>query len=391
MNYPYSSKKWLTISMAALMIASANAAYADTATSPQTPAGNTTPAADPQAASKESPSAAETLTLEKAIAQALETNSALQSLRLDVKNADTNARLVQDAVRGIPSDAIESADAAQNKYARDAEAKMSRTINAISLKSAESKTKVGAQKAYYDMLHAQADVQLKKQSLSRAQAQLKVVNAAFTVGTRAKTDVLQAEMGVAGAQAALTSAENNLLITGMKLNQFLGLDVNKQWTLKDENKPVKAADITLDKAIEQALKQRFEVTQKQEQLKLAQLKYDLIAEYSAASTWPGQIAKANIEKAQLAAEDQNRDITLEVSEAYYNMTATKLAVEFKKKALDSAAENYRLTNLRFENGLATTLDVIDAEEKLADQENQYQEAIRSYNLVVVNYGTALGQ
>lgn len=390
MNFPFSTKKWLTFSIAALMIASANAAYADTPATSQTSAANNATATDPAAATKESQTATEELTLEKAIAQALQTNSDLQTLRLDAKNADTDARLVQSTVRGISSDSIESADDAINKYGREAEAKMSRTLNALSVKSGENKTKVGAQKAYYDLLNAQADVKLKKQSLERAQAQLKVVNAAFGVGTKAKTDVLQAEMGVAGAQATLTSAENTLLVTEMKLNQYLGVDINKKWKLKDENKPVKQTDITLDKAIEQALKQRHEVTQKQEELNLAQLKFELTVKYVPASTWQGQVAKAKIEKAKLAIEDQNRDIVLEVSEAFHNLNATKLAVEFKKKALDSAAENYRLTNLRFQNGLATTLDVIEAEEKLSDQESQYQEAIRTYNLVVVNYETALG-
>jgi outer membrane protein TolC len=73
-----------------------------------------------------------------------------------------------------------------------------------------------------------------------------------------------------------------------------------------------------------------------------------------------------------------------------NLNAAREAIEFQKTAKNSAAESYRLTNLRFENGLATTLEVIQAEEELSDRENQYQKAILNYNLAVVNFETALG-
>ncbi|TGV30715.1 TolC family protein, partial [Mesorhizobium sp. M00.F.Ca.ET.186.01.1.1] len=116
----------------------------------------------------------------------------------------------------------------------------------------------------------------------------------------------------------------------------------------------------------------------------------LIEEYSALSTLPGRQARNNVEKAKLAIEEQKRTISKEVAQAYLNLNAAKQAIEFQKKAKDSAAESYRLTNLRFENGLATTLEVIQAEEELSDRENQYQKAILNYNLAVVNFETALG-
>jgi len=105
---------------------------------------------------------------------------------------------------------------------------------------------------------------------------------------------------------------------------------------------------------------------------------------------PGKIARNNVEKAQKAIEEQKRTISKEVAQAYLNLDAARQSIDFQKKAKDSAAESYRLTNLRFENGLATTLEVVQAEEELSSRENQYQKAILSYNLAVVNFENTLG-
>ncbi|MFY0544192.1 TolC family protein [Brevibacillus sp. H7] len=383
MNFPYSSKKWIAVSMAAFLLTTAGVGAA--ATTQNTQATTGTPAATQAQAA-----ASDELTVAKAIEQALQTNSALQSKRLEAKNADINARLVNETVGEIPSDFIESLGAAQQKYVTEAKSEMAKKLNALVVKATESATKLGAQKVYYDLLHAKAELELKKQSLNRAQTQLKIAKAAFEVGTKAKTDILQAEMGVAGAQAALASAENNLIISRMKLNEFLGVELTKEWKLSEDNKTLTPNPMTLEQATELALKQRVEMFQKQEELKLAELTRDLIAKYSALSTYQGQVARNDVEKAKLAIEEQKRDISLQVAEAYYNLNAAKLAAEFQKKAKEAAAESYRLTHLRFENGLATTLEVIQAEEELSNRENQYQVAVRNYNLAVVNFETALG-
>lgn len=400
MNFPYSSKKWMTISLAAVLTtaigagtltASANTAAPATQTKAAAGTTTNTPANTPANTATPPASAnVEELTLDKAIKQALETNSTLQSARLDAKNADINQMLSFKSSAQLPADAIESLDAAKSKYITNAQGEMSKKLNALQVTATESKIKLGAQQAYYSLIFAQNDLDLKKQSLTRAQTQLKVAQAAFNVGTKAKTDVLQAEMGVAGAQAALTAAQNSLEVAQMDLNDFLGVDLTKKWKVVVANKETAPVTMTMEQAQEQALAKRIEMTKVNEELKLAELNVKLIEEYSALSTYPGRIARNNVDKSKLAIEEQKRTISKDVAQAYLNLNAAKQGIDFQKKAKDSAAESYRLTNLRFENGLATTLEVIQAEEELSDRENQYQKAILNYNLAVVNFETSLG-
>lgn len=402
MNFPYSRKKWMSISLAAVLTTAIGAgtltASANTPTTGQTgtaTAAAATPATTPANTTKPATTApaagVEELTLEKAVQQALDTNATLATARLDAKNADINQILSYKSSADMPSDMIESLDAAKAKYISNAQGEMTKKLNALQVNATESKIKLGAQQAYYNLIFALDDLELKKQSLSRAQTQLKVAKAAFDVGTKAKTDVLQAEMGLAGAQANLTSAQNAVEVARMDLNDFLGVDLTKQWKVVSVNKQTTPIKMTLDQAVAEALTKRIEMTKVQEELKLAELNVKLIEEYSALSTYQGRVARNNVEKAKLAIEEQKRTITKEVSQAYLNLNAALEAINYQKKAKDSAAESYRLTNLRFENGLATTLEVIQAEEELSSRENQYQKAVLQYNLAVVNFETALGK
>jgi len=383
-----------TTEKAAAAPATTNTTTNTTAPTTTTPAtttpATTTPATTTPATTAPSSTAAEELTLEKAIQQALESNATLVTARLDAKNADINQMLSYKTSAEMPADMIESLAAAKGKYVNNAQLEMTTKLNAMQVTATESKIKLGAQQAYYNLIFALDDLQLKKQSLTRAQTQLKVAKAAFQVGTKAKTDVLQAEMGVAGAQASLTSAQNAVEVARMDLNDFEGRCLTKNWKIVSSNKETAPIKLTMKQAEDQALAKRIEMTKVQEELKLAELNVKLIEEYSALSTLPGRVARNNVEKSKLAIDEQKRAISKEVSQAYLNLNAAREAIDYQKTAKDSAAESYRLTNLRFENGLATTLEVIQAEEELSNRENQYQKAVLQYNLAVVNFETALG-
>jgi outer membrane protein TolC len=341
------------------------------------------------ASSNQSAAPSGTITVDDAIKQALENNSDLKAMRIDVDTADTNARLVNAKVRDIPADFVTTLDAAQQKYVNNAKAQSAKEVNKYALKAAESKTKLGAQKAYYDLLNAQADVELKQRSLDRAKEQVRMAQAAFQVGTKAKTDVLQAEAAQATAEAALAGAKSTLEQNRLKFNQFIGADLDKQWNLKED--ALNQADITpLNKAIELALQQRAEIMQSQEEIKVAELNIDLIRKYSSIATYQGEMSQNDLEKAKLNLEQIKKQITVDVSVAYNNLNAAKSAVEAYKKALDASTENYRLVKLRFQNGLSTIVDVIQAEETLRNSENQYQAGIHNYNIALANYNNVMG-
>lgn len=332
-----------------------------------------------------------TLSINQAVESALANNSDLKTMKLDASSADLNARLVNSKVKDISVEFIDSLSMAQQKYANKAKADMAKRVNGYVLNATEKKIILGAKKAYYDLLNARADLESKQQALVRSKTQLKQATVAYQVGTRAKTDVLQAEAAVAGANAALASSQNNLSVAQMKLNEFIGTPLDKKWELKEEQLDPTNLTITKDQAIELALKQRAEILQKLEEINVAKLNVELIDKYSSLATYQGEMAQNEVTKANLALEQTKQNVIIDVTQAYNNVHTGKEAVAANKKAAEATKENYRLTQLRFENGLSTTLEVIQAQEDLSNRENAYQSAVNNYNLSIIHFENAMGK
>lgn len=331
------------------------------------------------------------LTKELAIEKALAGNGDLLQLRIDVSSSETNATLVHAQVHDIPASLVDTLDMAKQKYIADAQAQTKANINKFYLKATEDKVKLGAEKSFYDYVHALADLELKKQSLQRAQEQLRIAKLAVQVGTRAKTDELQAEAGVAGAQAALAASQSNVETARVKLNEFIGEKIDKQWTVSLKNDTIATQQpMNMENAIALAVKQRAEVKQTEEELNIAQLNLELIGKFLALSTYQGTIGKNEVEKAKLALEKAKQDVTVEVTQNYYMLKSAQASIDAYKKAKDASAENYRLSKLRYQNGLATILEVIQSEEDLSNREYQYEQAQHNLNLAYVSYVNSIG-
>jgi outer membrane protein TolC len=382
MRRPHAQKRWAALALAAAcLLPTAPILAGSAAADPGTLAA-------PASSASQSP---ETLTLAKAIEIALASNHDLAMLRIDMDTADTNGRLVKAQVKEIDGDDIESVDAAKQKYYNEAQIEATKKINQLSLKAAESEAKLEVQKRYYACINAQKEVELQEQSLQRAETNLSMVKAKLEAGAAAKTDVTQAEVSVQNAKASLESAQNGLKAAWLNLNHYLGVDLTKSWKLEDSTQLLKPDITSLEQALDLALKQRYEIQQSQEEEKLAELTVELYSKYSILSSYQGKIARNQLEKAKANVEETKRSIMVEVMQAFDNLQSSKTNMETYEKAKELAAENYRAMKIRYENGLATSYEVVEVEEAYTKSENQYNEAVKNYNIAVLTLQNAVGE
>ncbi|TPG71050.1 TolC family protein [Brevibacillus laterosporus] len=377
MNVPYSKQAWLSIVMIAALMHSSYPAMVN--------------ATNEGALNSQTIENKRELTPEKAGELALKQNIDLKKYRLDVDTADINAnRAIYTSVKMKESN-ISSLGEAQQKYVQTAKAEAARNSHKYMLQAMEDKTKLGGEKAFYDLWHAKQELQLKEQSLARAQKQVDMANAFLKVGIRSKNDVMQAETGLAQAQASYEEARNQVSISTLSLNQFLAEDLTKEWDLSVP-KDMQDAEITpLEEAKRLAVVQRAEILKSDEELKAAKKNVDTIEKYSILSSFQGQLAKNDLETAEMNKEQLKNDILLEVTRNYEHLTSARKSIEALDKAREASKENYRLTQLRYESGLATTLDTMAAEEELEKRENEYESAIHNYHLAFLNYDNSIGR
>ncbi|MGG3870906.1 TolC family protein [Brevibacillus laterosporus] len=383
MNFPY-SKKWVALTVAAMVMTSGSGlAAAATTTAPTTTQQVTV--------KKEQEVGANDLTIEKAVQLTLENNLDYKKAKIAVDNAMIAANAAAFASTKVKEGMIEDVGTANSKYVGTVKAEGQEKLGKLALKRSEGSFKLGAEKLYFDLLNAEDDLTLKKQSLERSESQLKIANAAFGVGTRAKTDVLQAEAGVAQAKATVAQAESAKDIARLELNKFMGVDLNKKWNLltKQTSENVEVMDV--EKAINKALKEHVDILTAQQEITNSEKELEVIEKYSILSGFGGQKAKNDYETNKLALTQTQNQVKVDLMQSYYNLNSIKTALEALKKGTEAATENYRLTKLRFENGLATAVEVVTAEEELSKAENSYQKNLHQLNLAVMSYENAVLQ
>ncbi|MDF9410180.1 TolC family protein [Brevibacillus laterosporus] len=383
MNFPY-SKKWVALTVAAMVMTSGSGLAAAATTAAPTTTQQVT-------VKKEQEVGANDLTIEKAVQLTLENNLDYKKAKIAVDNAMIGANAAAFASSKVKEGMIEDVGTANSKYVGTVKAEGQEKLGKLTLKRSEGSFKLGAEKLYFDLLNAEDDLTLKKQSLERSESQLKIAKAAFGVGTRAKTDVLQAEAGVAQAKAAVAQAESAKDIARLELNKFMGVDLNKKWNLltKQTSENVEVMDV--EKAINKALKEHVDILTAQQEITNSEKELEVIEKYSILSGFDGQIAKNKYETNKLALTQAQNQIKVDLMQSYYNLNSIKTALEALKKGTEAATENYRLTKLRFENGLATAVEVVTAEEELSKAENSYQKNLHQLNLAVMSYENAVLQ
>ena len=101
-------------------------------------------------------------------------------------------------------------------------------------------------------------------------------------------------------------------------------------------------------------------------------------------------SKAAVAKAEAAAENTRQSGDLEVRTAYLNLKAAEKSINTTQVAVDKAQEDYKIAQVRYAAGVGTNLDVMDAEEKLAQAQTNYYTALYNYNSSKAALDKAMG-
>lgn len=328
----------------------------------------------------------ENLSLEEALALAAENNS-------DIKNSEKNWRkaiIEADQAYRAAKDIEEAQNLtfARIKYLNKNTQAKGKTLAEKTYQASLETINLQVKQKYYSVLEAAELIEVCRGELERAQKQLKNAEVAFQVGTVAKTDVLSAQVGYANAQAALTQAENTLSLAKLELNKTMGVDLhnNYELTTKVEYIPMEAID--LNKVIEEAFNTRLDVIAAQIAKEIADENYDLIKGYTAPDTFDAKTAKIDADIAGLNLEDARENVIKDLTSAYLNINAMEKTLQSLNAAEEQARENMRLVQLRYEVGMATTIDVLDASVQLSNVQAKRVNALYGYDLAKLTFATA---
>ncbi|HTY12831.1 MAG TPA: TolC family protein [Candidatus Omnitrophota bacterium] len=286
--------------------------------------------------------------------------------------------------------------------------------------------------AYFALLKADEFVKLSNESLDMAKSHLSQVQAMISAGVATRSDLLRAEVQVANSEVALTKANNGFELAKGSLNNVMGQPIDAQISFSDqEHTSTQATAPGLSDLTDTAFKylpdwKMFKMAgdiadqnvwvQRSAYvptLMLSGSTGDQITYYPSYTTdvrnWSitgsasitlfdglgiqNRIreAEANLDAQKASEENVRNGIILSVRNALLDFNAAEQTITSAKKAVDLAEENDKVSELRYKSGVATNIEVLDAQVALTQARSNYSQALFDLEIAKAKINKSVGQ
>lgn len=282
---------------------------------------------------------------------------------------------------------------------------------------------------YFNMLNATNMKALRQESVDRLQAHLDNVIAQYNVGIVARADVLRSEVELANAQQNYITASNEYDVAEATLNNIIGTPLGTTLLLKDR---LQYEPYENDMAYCLAYSEQHRPELKQAEYAIDSAEAALVVARSGhmpkvyanasnnwggnGSDWPGDddenwsvgvtasmnvfdsgvtwskihAAQENLAKAKESQRQIKDNVELEVRTDYLNLREAEKRITTTQVAVASAEEDYHIAVVRYQAGVGTNIDVMDAQEALTQAKTNYYQALYNYNTSKAALNTSMG-
>ncbi len=310
--------------------------------------------------------------------------------------------------------------------ARDVE-RITRDFYTTDLDRIQNETALTAKDDFFNVLRDQEQVTVYQQQVTADQESVRVTQARVTAGAAAQYDLLTAQTTLSNAQQQLSSARNTLALAQVNLNNLLGIDPDTAVTLQAPTLPALTQTFDKNQLTQSAFARRPELRQADNNLVIAQKLIKLAGvgqlpslSLVGASNYNGNVSngthstvslsavlgiplydggttRAKIKEAQsdlrsqIITRDQLRqNVSVEVRQALSNINDAQTRASSAGLGVTQAQEAYRLSNVRYQNGIGTILDVVNAQAQLAQARSNLLNAQYDYQTSMAQLTRALG-
>jgi outer membrane protein TolC len=292
---------------------------------------------------------------------------------------------------------------------------------------ARQQLKYDATDAYFKFMAARDNVKLSLESVERLERYLQDVKLQFEVGVVAKVDVLRSEVELAKAKQSLIEAQNTYDLAMATLNNIIGLPLATTLNVTG-NLSYARYEKELAFCVDAALRQRPEISQytdaaksAQEAITIAKSGYlpTVSAVYNAGwydskfaggnnynwsvyllTNWTlfdsgltaGKVKQAveGYKKAQEQLKQTVDSVQLDVRQTYLSLKSAEQSIATSSSAVGLAEEDYKIKVIRYQAGVGTNLDVLDAQVALTTAKNNFLKAMYEYNNYRAKLDKAMG-
>lgn len=275
--------------------------------------------------------------------------------------------------------------------------------------------------SYYDVLKSIKGVEIAQANVERLSTHLDAVAVRLEIEEVTKTALYRAQAELSQSESDLIRQENAARLAKSVLASVAGID--GAYAIRSPGSRVAPFDENLETLKAEALESRSDLKALEKRRKTAkkQIQYVRGAYWPAVSAEGGAVyadqeaspdvdreslylslninipiydgglkrarvseAGSQYRQAQLAVENQKKQIEIEIERVYLDVITYKAVLESLEDKLHYARENYDAVARQFKYGLANSIDVMDANTLLATTQQSLSESEYSYRLALLN-------
>jgi len=253
--------------------------------------------------------------------------------------------------------------------------------------------------AFANLFKAGSAVRLVKENLAQSQERTREFSNLEKNGLLPRNDLLKAELQTSNVELNLVDAENNLQLANINMDLMLGLPTTTTLLLDTSGIEKKDDKRTLEEFFQLAMNSRKDIAALDLRKKAAETGVKAVkgeklpgisitggylaadvpkfisitnvvnlgvgVSYNIGSLWKNKAkekeAQAKVSELTATQALVNDQVQMQVSKSYLSLLSQRKKIEVYAKAVEQANENYRIVKNKFDNSLATTSDLLDAD------------------------------
>jgi outer membrane protein TolC len=298
---------------------------------------------------------------------------------------------------------------------------------AFSLQDARELVVLSVGNQYLLALAGAARVDTAAAQLATARAIFQLAQDTKKAGVSAGIDVLRAQVQMQAQQQQFLAAQNQSEQQKMRLARAIGLPVSQQFSLTDKVPYAPLPELNLEEALARAYQRRPEYLAAESRVRSAEMELKA----AKGEAWPtiqvnGQygvngpsavsstqvygisggvnfpvfqggrvkadiaLAETSLRQSRLQLEDLHNRVELDIRSSLLDVRTSDEQAAVARQSIDLAAEQLKETQDRFGAGVSGSLEVVQAQEAVANANETYIQALYLNNVAKLSLAYALG-
>ncbi len=317
----------------------------------------------------------ENLDIDTAIDMALKNSTELKTANLSLELSEKQVESSQNTVD-------------YNTGSNGLQSILSLIKNQASYKNSEEEKAVTEQKIAYEMeqsfieiLNLERDIEISERNIDIQEKNLNISRAKYNMGLLSKQELNEAESSFEKSKENIETQKTNLKNAFKNLNIIIGeSDTSKEYNLliDVDYEPVEI-ETSIETYAEARTLESVAVKNAERNLQVTKQSYVVEQVSDTGTTVSLMQAENSVSTSEMSLSDMKENMENQIVNLYNTIKSLETSIENNKKQLSDLNKNLEIAKLKYDMGSISEIELLQAENQVAEMENTIIEQIYQHN------------